>query len=184
MADISLFKETGIQITLLLTLMVIVAGLIIVVLKFLSVYSKILKRKESAEIKAEIKHLSPEEIAVYEQREKELNFIPPENDLSGTLPPADPKGVVQNINVVEELRVFPTKRRTSSFQKYISPELSRLILYFLGTAIFWLIIGTTLGLYAGIKFVVPDIDHTSWLSFGRIRPGHTNAVFWGWASWP
>lgn len=182
MADISLFKETGIQITLLLTLMVIVAGLIIVVLKFLSVYSKILKRKESAEIKAEIKNLSQEEIAAYEQREKELNFIPPEHDLSGTLPPADPKGVVQNINVVEELRVFPTKRRTSSFQKYISPELSRLILYFLGTAIFWLIIGTTLGLYAGIKFVVPDIDHTSWLSFGRIRPGHTNAVFWGWAS--
>ncbi len=51
MADIALFKETGIQITLLLTLMVIIAGLIVVVLKFLSIYGKILKRKESAEVK-------------------------------------------------------------------------------------------------------------------------------------
>lgn len=182
MADIALFKETGIQITLLLTLMVIIAGLIVVVLKFLSIYGKILKRKESAEVKKEIEHLSPEEIAAYEQREKQLNFTPPENDLSGTLPPADTKGVIQNINSVEELRVFPTKRRTSSFRKYISPELSRLILYFLGTAIFWLVLGTTFGLYAGIKLVAPDVEHTSWFSYGRLRPGHTNAVFWGWAS--
>ncbi|MGN6508580.1 MAG: cbb3-type cytochrome c oxidase subunit I, partial [Chitinophaga sp.] len=28
----------------------------------------------------------------------------------------------------------------------------------------------------------PDADHVSWLSFGRLRPVHTNAVFWGWAS--
>ncbi len=76
MADIALFKETGIQITLLLTLMVIIAGLIVVVLKFLSIYGKILKRKESAEVKKEIEHLSPEEIAAYEQREKQLNFTP------------------------------------------------------------------------------------------------------------
>lgn len=182
MADISLFKETGIQITLLLTLMVIVAGLVIVVLKFLSIYAKILRRKESAETKKEIENLTPEEVAKYEQREKELSFRLPENELSGTLPPADTKGVVQNINSVEELRVFPDKRRTSSFQKYISPELSRLILYFLGTAIFWLVLGTTFGLYAGIKLVAPDIEHTSWFSYGRLRPGHTNAVFWGWAS--
>ncbi|WP_312297995.1 cbb3-type cytochrome c oxidase subunit I [Chryseobacterium sp.] len=182
MADISLFKETGIQITLLLLLMIIVGGLIIVVLKFLSVYAKILKRRETREVQRKIENLSPGEVAAYEQREKELNFTAPENDLSGTHPPEDTKGVIQNINLVEELRVFPTKRRTSSFQKYISPELSRLILYFLGTAIFWLILGTSFGLYAGIKFVVPDIDHVSWLSFGRIRPGHTNSVFWGWAS--
>jgi cytochrome c oxidase cbb3-type subunit 1 len=42
--------------------------------------------------------------------------------------------------------------------------------------------GTTIGEYIGIKFVAPDVDHYSWLSFGRLRPVHTNAVFWGWAS--
>ncbi len=30
--------------------------------------------------------------------------------------------------------------------------------------------------------MAPDADHISWLSFGRLRPVHTNAVFWGWAS--
>src|SRR5690606_19547928 len=25
-------------------------------------------------------------------------------------------------------------------------------------------------------------DHLSWLSFGRLRPVHTNMVFWGWVS--
>lgn len=182
MADSSLFNETGIQITLLLLLMVIVAGLIVVVLKFLSVYIKILRKKESVETKKEIEQLSPEELKEYEQREKELNFELPENKLSGNFPPSDNRGVIRNINSVEDLRVFPVKRRTSSFQKYISPELSKLILYFLGTAIFWLIIGTTFGLYAGIKYVAPDVEQTSWLSFGRLRPAHTNAVFWGWAS--
>ncbi|WP_416865953.1 MAG: cbb3-type cytochrome c oxidase subunit I [Imperialibacter sp.] len=42
--------------------------------------------------------------------------------------------------------------------------------------------GTLVGQYAGMKFVWPDMDHTSWLSFGRLRPVHTNTVFWGWAS--
>ena len=42
--------------------------------------------------------------------------------------------------------------------------------------------GTTIGEYLGIKFVIPDADHLSWLSFGRLRPVHTNAVFWGWSS--
>jgi cytochrome c oxidase cbb3-type subunit 1 len=30
--------------------------------------------------------------------------------------------------------------------------------------------------------VAPDVDGFSWLSFGRLRPVHTNSVFWGWAS--
>src|SRR5690625_2121801 len=33
-----------------------------------------------------------------------------------------------------------------------------------------------------MKFVWPEMDTISWLSFGRLRPVHTNAVFWGWAS--
>ena len=79
------------------------------------------------------------------------------------------------------MRVIPFKR---SFvpQNYISPELAKLILYFIGFSIFWLLFGTTVGEYLGIKFVAPDADHVSWLSFGRLRPVHTNMVFWGWAS--
>jgi len=64
----------------------------------------------------------------------------------------------------------------------VDPKLTKLILWFLGTATFWLLFGTTVGEYLGIKFVAPDVDHYSWLSFGRLRPVHTNAVFWGWSS--
>lgn len=53
---------------------------------------------------------------------------------------------------------------------------------FLGSAVLWLIIGTSIGEYLGIKFLSPDIDTVPWLSFGRLRPVHTNMVFWGWAS--
>lgn len=182
MADSALLNETGIQLTLLLLLIIIIAGLTIAIFKFLSVYANILKRKEALEAQKKIENLSEEELENYEQRDRELHTELPENKLSGNIPASDKRGVIQNINLVEELRVFPTKRRTSSFQKYISPQLGKLILYFLGTAIFWLIIGTTFGLYAGIKYVAPDADHLSWLSFGRLRPAHTNAVFWGWAS--
>ncbi|SFN41482.1 cytochrome c oxidase cbb3-type subunit 1 [Chryseobacterium oleae] len=182
MAESSLLNQTGIQITLLLMLMVIIASLVILIFKFLAIYSRILRNRELSEIRKKIENSSPEELREYEKREKELNFQPAENQLSGCLPPSDEKGIIKNVNSVEELRVFPTKRRTSSFLQYISPELSKLILYFLGTAILWLIIGTTFGLYAGIKYVAPDVEHISWLSFGRLRPAHTNAVFWGWAS--
>ncbi|WP_449436808.1 cbb3-type cytochrome c oxidase subunit I [Pedobacter steynii] len=60
--------------------------------------------------------------------------------------------------------------------------MSKLILWYLGAATCWLLFGTTVGEYLGIKFVAPDADQLSWLSFGRLRPVHTNAVFWGWAS--
>lgn len=182
MGESSLFNQTGIQITLLLMLIVIIAVLVVLIFKFLSIYARILRHRELLEVQKKIENMSAEELKEYEQKEREFNFQPEENQLSGSLPPSDKKGIIQNINSVEELRVFPTKRRTSSFLQYISPELSRLILYFLGTAILWLIIGTTFGLYAGIKYVAPDVEHTSWLSFGRLRPAHTNAVFWGWAS--
>src|SRR5690606_24149713 len=59
---------------------------------------------------------------------------------------------------------------------------AKLVLWYTVTATFWLVFGTSVGEYVGIKFVAPDIDQTSWLSFGRLRPVHTNSVFWGWAS--
>ncbi|HSH48940.1 MAG TPA: cbb3-type cytochrome c oxidase subunit I [Halomonas sp.] len=59
---------------------------------------------------------------------------------------------------------------------------TRLIYVYLGCATFWLLVGTLVGAYLGLKFATPDIDHISWLSYGRLRPVHTNTVFWGWAS--
>lgn len=90
-------------------------------------------------------------------------------------------GVIHHVDETGSMRVLPEKRKALKRQP-IEPDFARLILWFIGTSIFWLLFGTTVGEYLGIKFVAPDVDHLSWLSFGRLRPVHTNAVFWGWAS--
>jgi cytochrome c oxidase cbb3-type subunit 1 len=61
-------------------------------------------------------------------------------------------------------------------------QLTRLVFAYLAGAAFWLVVGTLVGLYLSLKFIWPDLDTVSWLSFGRLRPIHTNTVFWGWAS--
>lgn len=59
---------------------------------------------------------------------------------------------------------------------------TRLIYVYLAVATFWLILGTLIGEYLGFKLVWPDMEHVPWLSYGRLRPVHTNMVFWGWTS--
>ena len=90
-------------------------------------------------------------------------------------------GLIGNIDQEGTIRYLPRKQQAAG-RPQIHPPLANLILWYLATATFWLLFGTTVGEYLGIKFVAPDVDHVSWLSFGRLRPVHTNAVFWGWAS--
>ena len=177
----SLFGESGIQITLVLVLIPILAGLLIAILKTYSTYKNLKSRRKLLDLEKKIKTLSPEEIQQYEHRKKQMEYQVPENELSGNLAPSDEKGIISNINSVEEIRVIPHKKSAVP-QNYVSPQLAELILYFLSFSVLWLLVGTSVGEYLGIKFVAPDADHVSWLSFGRLRPVHTNLVFWGWAS--
>ncbi len=177
----SLIGESGIQITLVLVLIPILAGLLIAILKTYSTYKNLKSRRELLDLEKKIKTLSPEEIQHYEHRKKQMEYRLPENELSGNLAPSDEKGIISNINSVEEIRVIPHKKSAVP-QNYVSPQLAKLILYFLSFSLLWLLVGTSVGEYLGIKFVAPDADHVSWLSFGRLRPVHTNLVFWGWAS--
>jgi len=61
-------------------------------------------------------------------------------------------------------------------------RLTKVIFAFIASSVFWLVFGTLIGLYLAIKFVSPDLGVAPWLSFGRLRPIHTNVVFWGWTS--
>lgn len=61
-------------------------------------------------------------------------------------------------------------------------RLTKLIYSYLVSATAWLIFGTLVGLYLAIRFIYPDFGVAQWLSFGRLRPIHTNVVFWGWTS--
>jgi cytochrome c oxidase cbb3-type subunit I len=57
------------------------------------------------------------------------------------------------------------------------------VLVFFASGIFWLLLGTLMALIASIKMHHPEfLDGVSWLTFGRIRSGHLNAVIFGWAS--
>lgn len=90
-------------------------------------------------------------------------------------------GLLKNINQHAAVPFVSVKRK-AQIRPYTDPKLASLILWFLISATFWLILGTTVGEYVGIKFVAPDADHYEWLTFARLRPVHTNAVFWGWSS--
>jgi cytochrome c oxidase cbb3-type subunit 1 len=61
-------------------------------------------------------------------------------------------------------------------------RLTRLIYVYVASSSFWLVFGTLLGEFLGIRFDYPDLAVAQWLSFGRLRPIHTNTVFWGWTS--
>ena len=61
-------------------------------------------------------------------------------------------------------------------------SLTRLIFIYAGCASFWLLFGTLVGLIVAVKFIAPDFGVHPLFSFGRLRPIHTNVVFWGWTS--
>jgi cytochrome c oxidase cbb3-type subunit 1 len=57
------------------------------------------------------------------------------------------------------------------------------VLLFFGSAIFWLLLGSLLGLVSAWKMTHPAfLDQMAWLTFGRLRPAHMNTVVYGWAS--
>jgi cytochrome c oxidase cbb3-type subunit 1 len=49
-------------------------------------------------------------------------------------------------------------------------------------ATLWLLFATAVGVLLAYKFGAPDFGRGAWLTFGRLRPIHTNATFYGWAS--
>lgn len=177
----NIFNESGIIITLLLIAIPVLVASVLVILKARYTFKNYFKKKELEKFNEYLKGLSSEEVEKLEQRKKELEFSLSNNELAGNVGSVDSKGLIDNISGVETLRFIEQKKKSQP-RPYIEPELSKLILWYLGCATFWLLFGTTVGEYLGIKFVAPDVDHYSWLSFGRLRPVHTNAVFWGWAS--
>jgi cytochrome c oxidase cbb3-type subunit I len=50
------------------------------------------------------------------------------------------------------------------------------------SATLWLLFATGVGLLIAYKFGAPDFGTGAWLTFGRLRPIHTNATFYGFAS--
>src|SRR5690554_698803 len=57
------------------------------------------------------------------------------------------------------------------------------VLTWLSSSVFWLLLGSFFGLASSIKMHLPEfLTASEFLTFGRIRPVHLNAVTYGWAS--
>lgn len=74
-----------------------------------------------------------------------------------------------------------TARRSSVSEEDNRALASVLVAYTLA-ATFWLLFATAIGVVLAYKFGAPDFAPGEWLTFGRLRPIHTNATFYGWAS--
>ncbi len=181
-----LVSQPGIFITLILVLIplfILVAILVLKINALLIKYIESEKLKRAHKIADYIKEIdvSGQEVELLIKKKAALDYQLQQNELSGNLVPSDDKGLINNVNNAHSLRLFASKKNPIKRPK-IDPELSQLVLWYLGSAIIWLLIGTTVGEYLGIKFLAPDADHISWLSFGRLRPVHTNLVFWAWST--
>src|SRR5882762_7960756 len=57
------------------------------------------------------------------------------------------------------------------------------VLFFYGSAILWLLLGTLLAGLTSFKLHAPDLlANCSFLTWGRVRPAHLNLMVYGWAS--
>ncbi|MEO7264597.1 MAG: cbb3-type cytochrome c oxidase subunit I [Ferruginibacter sp.] len=181
----SFLTQPGIIITVILILIPILAGLLIFSLRLKKVVDKVKEgsdKDEATRFANYLANLEGDEIdTVLENKKKAEAFKLANNELSGDLAPSDEKGLITHVSERTNMGFVPTKKKALK-RPNIDRQLSKLILWFLVSATGWLLFGTTVGEYLGIKFVAPDVDHLSWLSFGRLRPVHTNAVFWGWSS--
>ncbi|MCB0733239.1 MAG: cbb3-type cytochrome c oxidase subunit I [Bacteroidetes bacterium] len=178
---LNIFKQPGIIISLFLLAIPIILMAIYVIIKAKRIIRFALRKREYESVKSKIKQLSNDELDELRIRQQELDFQLRNNELSGELKPLDKRGVIKSLDHSKPIPFIERKKRIQPRHK-IDNKLTKLILWFIGSAVFWLVIGTSIGEYLGIKFNLPDIDHISWLSFGRLRPVHTNMVFWGWAS--
>ncbi|HEY5406885.1 MAG TPA: cbb3-type cytochrome c oxidase subunit I, partial [Ginsengibacter sp.] len=180
----SVLSDPGVVITIILILIPILVGIILMIVKVRNVLKQYYRKRdmdEAEKLAAFLKELPDDEInETLLRRKAALDYRLANNELSGQLSAEDSKGLI-NINTNSSIPVVAIKKKALK-RPNKDPELTNLVLWFLGCATVWLVIGTSVGEYLGIKFVAPDVDHISWLSFGRLRPVHTNIVFWGWAS--
>lgn len=180
----SLMSNGGIIITFILIAIPVIFIIVFMIVKIKSSvnrFSNAQKKEEAKKLADYLKSLSNEEVEkTLIERKSALDFELSNTELSGERPAEDATGMI-SVNPDTSLPFVAPKKRASK-RPAIDPKLANLVLWFTLTATFWLVFGTSVGEYVGIKFVAPDIDQTSWLSFGRLRPVHTNSVFWGWAS--
>lgn len=87
--------------------------------------------------------------------------------------------------VVDEVRGQPSIPATSSEVKLraeADASTAAVVFFCLCAGIVWLLVASSAGVVASLKLHAPDwLVGSAWLSFGRVRTIHLNAVAYGWA---
>lgn len=179
------YTQPGIIGTIILCIIVLVVFSLIMALRI----NKLLNISEKEKRKVDINEFrdsiinsdSPEIDELLKARQESGRYQLTGDELAGQGPLVFRKGLV---NKVTHNPNYPLtdEKKMGKIKVETDDQLIRLILAHIVVAAFWLIFGTLIGQYLGMKFVWPDMDHVEWLSFGRLRPVHTNTVFWGWSS--
>lgn len=178
-----IWQQPGIIITIVLVAIPIIVGLILMIIrlkKTLNKHREVLRYKDAEALSEYLETMPEQEQEELKARKDQSDFKLTHTELSGAARPHDSRGLL----VYEELTALPVVpiKKKALPRPQVDPKLAHLVQWYLISATFWLLFGTTVGEYLGIKFMAPNLDDLSWLSFGRLRPVHTNAVFWGWAS--
>ncbi|HEY0743517.1 MAG TPA: cbb3-type cytochrome c oxidase subunit I [Chryseosolibacter sp.] len=180
----SLFSQWGIIITIVLIAIPLLFAIVFLMIRVKNILgvAKRKQREEEASLIADylIKSQADELDKALNIREAELRYRAPSLLPQHIKLSDDHRGILHEVQGQSLLTLVEEKSK-NNIRKELLPQ-GKLILWYLGCAAFWLVFGTTVGEYLGIKFVAPETDSVSWLSFGRLRPVHTNAVFWGWSS--
>lgn len=183
-AQKQLMSQPGIIITILLLSLPLLFAAILIIAKVNNVLKRMSneqKKEQAHVIAARLKSMDRQALEhELEEHQGHVRAAHQAGELSGDETATDDKGIIQNVQE-QEVHFTAVKKRAEA-RPAVDPALAKLVLWYLGCAAFWLVLGTGIGEYVGIKFIAPDADHVSWLSFGRLRPVHTNIVFWGWAS--
>lgn len=175
----------GVVGTFVLIAIVLVVAIIVVISRlsaYISYHQKKQQVKDKLEFHQELIGLNDDEIdAILEQRKTALRYKVSGSELGSEVAAKDERGLINEISSNPSNPFFDEKKSTK-LSIETPAELKKIVALYLGAAVFWLLFGTLVGQYLGMKFMWPDLDSSSWLSFGRLRPVHTNTVFWGWAS--
>ncbi len=86
----------------------------------------------------------------------------------------------QDLSISEKV----SSRDVEAVERALIDASTRLpVLMFYSSAVIWLLLGTLLALLVAVKSTMPDLlAQFGPLTWGRLRPAHTNAMMYGWAS--
>lgn len=179
------WSSPGIIGTALLIALVSLVAILIIGSRLSALFRGLQNRAESRKketLKSELVNWEEEDLDwILEKRKAAKKYQLTGTELTGKGTSNDSRGLIAKVTHDPENPLVDEKKRETLRMETPKP-LRNLMIWYLGAAVFWLVFGTLVGQYVGMKFIWPEMDQISWLSFGRLRPVHTNTVFWGWAS--